>query len=112
MDEFNGILSLNLVTIPNLKTIKTNDGGTAEFYEMTLSDGKRTYNNVIGSKSFNFASLQTGKSYPFLIVPQFKSAQCISAGGKNYNRTFNTYKVVGVASEADIKKFISENFSK
>ena len=36
MKDFKGILNLNLCTAPILKTFKSKEGGTVEYYELSL----------------------------------------------------------------------------
>lgn len=107
--DFKGILFLSLVTEPELKTLKSNNGGTVEFWELTLTDRKVTFNRVSGDKNFDFSKLEAGKTYPFAIVPRVKNIQAVANNGNQYNKAYNDFKIMGVASNEDIKKLLADN---
>lgn len=112
MKEFNGIVCLTLTTSPELITLKNNNGGTTEFYQLTLSDGKVVFNRVSGDRDFDFTKLEVNRKYPFAIVPRVKNVTAVSNSGNQYNKAYNDFKVVGVVSNEDLKKFVESNFTK
>ena len=96
MENFYGILNLTLVTSPILKTMKTSQGGTVEYYELTLTDGQRIFNRVSGSKNYNFTTLETGKVYSFAIKPRVKNVTAIANNGNQYNKAYNDFSVLKI----------------
>ena len=110
--EFNGIVCLTLVTSPELITIKNNNGGTTEFYQLTLSDGKVIFNRVSGDRNYDFTKLTVGVKYPFAIMPRVKNITAVANNGNQYNKAYNDFKVVGVVCNDDLKNFVGQNFTK
>lgn len=109
MDNFNGIIYLTLLTAPKLRTFKTKDNSTAEYYELTLGDGYNVYNGVSGSASFDFTTLETGKTYGFSIMARKKTFIAVGGNGSQYNRSVCDFKVVGVPTSTELKTFLMEN---
>lgn len=108
--EFKGLINLTLVTNPILKTFKTNDGSTMEYYELTLSDGYNIYSRVSGSRSYDFTTLEVGKTYNFGIIPRAKNINSVSSNGSSYRSSVPSFKIVGVPSKEDIKKYLETYF--
>ena len=101
-----GIITLTLVMIPEKKTAKFKDGKTVEYWNLTLSDeGQILFKDVTGDGSFDFSALEVGRTYCFAIVPRVKSCTAISNNGKQYNKQYNDFKIVGVYENVDINKF-------
>lgn len=109
MKEFNGLIFLGLVTAPELKTFRSNDGGTIEFYDLTLTDGNVVFNRVSGDSGFDFTKLQTGKKYMFAIQGRVKNVQAVANNGNHYNKAYNDFKVIGVPTNEDIKAYLQEH---
>lgn len=104
IENVKGLVNLTIVTKPIFKTMRTQNGGTAEYWDMTLSDGRVIYNRVSGDAKYDFEQLEIGKEYTFAISTRVKNVTAVANNGNQYNKAYNDFKIMGVYDKVDLTK--------
>lgn len=104
IENVTGLVNLTLVCKPILKSLKTQNGGTAEYWDLTLGDGNIIYNRVSGDRNYDFEQLDVGKEYTFAIQTRVKNINAVANNGNQYNKAYNDFKIVGVFEKVDLTK--------
>lgn len=104
IENVKGLVNLTLVTAPVLKTMRTQNGGTAEYWDLTLSDGRVIYNRVTGDSKYDFTQLEVGIEYTFAIMTRVKNVTAVANNGNQYNKAYNDFKIMGTFEKMDLSK--------